>query len=70
MQSAPDEFGNIVFSACIDKSKLSFSFVLFNKFETDAAAATQHADEEPSPAPIGISAVSYTHLTLPTILLV
>ncbi|GIT56110.1 MAG: hypothetical protein Ct9H300mP17_12690 [Candidatus Nitrosopelagicus sp.] len=28
---------------------------MLNKFETDAAAATQHADEEPSPAPIGIS---------------
>ena len=55
VQSAPDELGNIVFSAWIANSKISFSSVLLNKFEIDAAAATQHADDEPSPAPIGIS---------------
>ena len=54
MQSAPDEFGNIVFSACIANSNISLSVVSLNKFAIDAEAATQHADEEPSPAPIGI----------------
>ena len=48
VQSAPDEFGNIVFSALIANSKISLSFALLNKFKIDAAAATQQADEEPS----------------------
>ena len=52
---SPRRIWKIVFSACIDKSKISSSFVFPNKFEIDAAAATQHADDDPKPAPIGIS---------------
>ena len=55
VQSAPDVFGKIVFSAFIASSNTSFSSVMLNKFRIDAAAATQHAEDEPNPAPIGMS---------------
>ena len=55
MQSAPDVLGNIVRSASIARSNTSEISGFANRFDTDAAAETQHADEEPSPAPIGIS---------------
>ena len=55
VQSAPEVFGNIVRSASIANS-ITLSFSGFeNKPDIDAAAATQHAEDEPSPAPIGMS---------------
>ena len=55
VQSAPDVFGNIVFSASIANSKIWFLSSFENKLDIDNTAATQHADDEPRPAPIGIS---------------
>ena len=55
MQSAPDVFGKIVCSASIAIFRIRFFPSSENRFDIDAAAATQHAEDEPSPAPIGIS---------------
>ena len=55
VQSAPDVFGNIVRSASIARSRTAEVSGLVNRLITDAAAATQHADDDPSPAPIGMS---------------
>ena len=54
LQSAPDVFGKIIFSASIDICRICSRLGFENKFITDAAAATQHADEEPNPTPGGI----------------
>ena len=45
----------MVRSASIAKSKICDASTLENRLDTEAAAATQHAEEEPSPAPIGMS---------------
>ena len=55
VQSAPDVFSKIVFSASIASSKISSFVFSENNLEIAAAPATQHADDEPNPAPIGIS---------------
>jgi len=55
VQSAPDVFGKMVRSASIAKSKTCDMSVLENRLDTEAAAATQHAEDDPSPAPIGMS---------------
>ena len=55
MQSAPDVFGKIVFSASIDRFKISSDDSSLNNSEIDAAAATQQAEDDPSPTPMGIS---------------
>ena len=55
VQSAPDVLGNIVRSASIARSNTSDFSGLVNRLDIDAAVATQHAEDDPSPAPIGIS---------------
>ena len=55
MQSAPDVSGKIVFSASIDKFRISSEDNSLNNSDIDAAAATQQAEDDPSPTPIGIS---------------
>ena len=60
MQSAPDASGKIVFSASIASFRIS-SFdsglvpPIRKSVDIDAAAATQHAEDDPSPTPTGIS---------------
>ena len=46
---------NIVCSARIASSKISSFESFVKRFEIDAAPATQHAEEDPSPIPGGIS---------------
>ena len=53
VQSAPDVLGKMVRSASIAKSNTCDMSVLENRLDIEAAAATQHAEDEPSPAPIG-----------------
>ena len=55
VQSAPDVFWKIVFSAEIASSRISSLDVSTNNLEIAAAPATQQADDEPKPTPIGIS---------------
>jgi hypothetical protein len=55
VQSAPDVFSKIVFSASIASYRISSLDVCLNSFEIAAAPATQHADDEPNPTPNGIS---------------
>ena len=47
MQSAPDVSGKIVFSASIDKFRISSEDNSLNNSDIDAAAATQQAEDDP-----------------------
>ena len=53
VQSAPDVFLKIVFSASIANFRISSLEYFVNKPDIEAAAATQHAEEEPNPTPEG-----------------
>ena len=55
VQSAPDVFSKIVFSACIARVQIWDLVYFVNSLDIDAAAATHAAEEEPSPTPEGIS---------------
>jgi len=55
VQSAPDVSGKIVFSASIDIFKISSDDHSLNNPKIEPAAATQHADDDPSPTPTGMS---------------
>ncbi len=55
MQSAPDVFSKIVFSASIANPNTLSLLIFSNNLVIDAAPATQHAEEEPNPTPEGIS---------------
>ena len=55
VQSAPDVFSKIVLSASIASSKIFSLDTSPNNLKIAAAPATQHADDDPSPAPNGIS---------------
>ena len=63
VQSAPDVFLKIVFSASIARARISSFDVFLNNLEIAAAPATQHADDEPKPTPSGIS--DYTLISIP-----
>ena len=55
VQSAPDVFSKIVLSASIASFNISSLDIFPNNLKIAAAPATQHADDEPNPAPNGIS---------------
>ena len=55
VQSAPDVFGKIVFSASMAICKISSLDIFSNSLDIAAAAATQQAEDEPKPTPWGIS---------------